>query len=118
MIHSIKELYRVEGSTKLLTPEAADILRPKYKIYKALSKQHNGDAVTVYDVDGTKTIYMFGEKTWFDTQEELNEYRAQYRAEMDMLKKRRQVLNAIIAELDKMSTDELQIILEDMVGVE
>ena len=115
MIHSISELYRVQGSNKLLTKEAAELLH--LHIYRAPYKTHSGDAVKVYDVDGIKIIYMFGEKTWFDTQEELNEYRARYHAEQELKEERRRVQNAIIAELNKMSTEQLREVLKDIVGV-
>ena len=115
MIHSISELYRAQGSNKLLTKEAAELV--PVRVYRAIHKTHSGDAVKVYDVDGIKTIYMFGEKTWFDTQEELNEYRAQYHAEQELKEERRKVQNEIIAELNKMSTEQLKAVLEDIVGV-
>lgn len=115
MIHSITELYKVQGTSALITKEASEII--KRPTYKAQYKTHPKDAVTVYDVDGTKTIYMFGEKTWFDTQEELNEYRAAYQKEQEAKRERNKVKNAIIAELDKMSIEQLKTTLEDIVGV-
>jgi hypothetical protein len=115
MKHSINELYRVQGTTKLITEEANSLLH--IPTHRALSYQHKGDAVTVIDVDSTKTIYMFGEKTWFDTQEELNEHRAQYQAEMNARKERKKIMDALIAEFDRMPTEKLRSILEDMFGV-
>lgn len=117
MKHNITELYRAQGSTKLLTKEASEIVRKQRCVYKALHYQHNKDAVEVYDVDSIKIIYMFGEKTWFDTQEELNEYKAAYYKEQELIKERNRIKKEIIAELDKMSIEQLKIILEDMVGV-
>lgn len=117
MKHSIKELYRAQGSTKLLTEAAAEVVRKRVVVYRACHHIHKKDAVEVYDVDEVKIIYMFGEKTWFDTQEELNEHRAQYQAEMNALKERKKIMDALIAEFDKMPTEKLQSIFEDMFGV-
>ena len=112
MKHSINELYRVQGANHLLTKEAVELLhRP---VYKATHKVHSKDEVRIYDVDCIKTIYMFGEKTWFDTQEELNEHRAQYRKEQEAEMARNKVKRAIMAKLENMPIEQLQRILEEM----
>ena len=115
MIHDIDELYRIQGSNKLLTKEAAELLH--LHRYRATHKTHPTDEVKVYDVDSIKIIYMFGEKTWFDTQEELNAYRIAYHKEQEIKRERSKVKQAIIAELDNMSTEQLKAILENMIGV-
>lgn len=66
----------------------------------------------VQDVDGIKTLYMFGEKTWFDTEEERNEYRAQYHAKRDSQIAYNKVKKQIMTRLDEMSIEELEYILE------
>ena len=117
MKHSITELYKAQGSSKLLTKEAAEVVKARVPVRKALYHTHAKAEVTVYDVNGSITIYMFGEKTWFDTQEELDEYRAQYQAEMNAQKERKRIMDALIAELDKMPTEDLHTLYNDMFGV-
>lgn len=112
MIHSITELYKIKGTPIIITKEAKE--RIQQPTQKVLYKSHPTDAVMVYDVDGMKTIYMFGEKTWFDTQEELNEHRAKYQEEQNIKRERNKLKNAIIAELDKMSIEQLKAMLENM----
>lgn len=36
------------------------------------------DKIHFLDVNGKKTAYLFGSYTWFDTQEELDEFRKEY----------------------------------------
>lgn len=117
MLHNINELYRAQGSNKLLTKEAGEIVQKHRPVYKVHHYIHHKDAVNVYDVDGVKTIYMFGEKTWFDTQEELDAHRAAYQKEQEKLKERNKIKKSIIAKLDNMTTEQLQAILESL-GVE
>lgn len=45
-----------------------------YAIYTPY-KENNGRPKKVLDVDGIKLIYLYGEKTYFDTEEELKAYR-------------------------------------------
>ena len=115
MKHSITELYKIKGTSIIITKEAKE--RIQQPTQKVLYKTHPKDTVTIYDVEGTKTIYMFGEKTWFDTQEELNEYRTTYQEEQNIKSERNKLKSAIIAELDKMSIEQLKVTLEDIVGV-
>ena len=112
MKHSVRELYRVEGSNKVITKEAAELIANIKKVHSVISIMHKTDEVKIIDINGTKSIYMFGEKTWFDTQEELNEHREEYHRQQNALKERRRILNAIIGELDTLSTEELQTILD------
>ena len=117
MLHSINELYRAQGSNKLLTKEASEIVQKHRPVHKASHYIHHKDEVDVYDVNEIKTIYMFGEKTWFDTQEELDAHRAEYQKEQAILRERNKIKKAIMAKLDDMTTEQLQAVLEN-IGVE
>lgn len=68
---------------------------------------HHSDEVKVADKDGIKIVFLFGEKTWFDTQEELNEHRAQYQIERQALIERTKIKKAILQKLENMTTNEL-----------
>ena len=117
MLHNINELYRAQGSTKLLTKEASEIVQKHNPVRKVSHYIHHKDEVKVYVVDGVKTIYMFGDKTWFDTQEELDAHRAEYQKEQAILRERNKIKKAIMAKLDDMTIEQLQAMLEN-IGVE
>ena len=63
------------------------------------------------NVDGKKKIYLFGEKTWFDTLEELEKYREQYQRERVQQALRNSVKKEIITILDGMELQDLEILL-------
>ena len=67
--------------------------------------------VKVLDANGIKLIYLFGEKTWFDTQEELDEYRKDYWAEMSIINQKNKLKKEINAILDSMEIQDLEILL-------
>ena len=54
---------------------------------------------------------MFGEKTWFDTEQERNQYRQAYHAEREAKAERKRTMDAIIRELDRLSTEQLREVL-------
>lgn len=70
--------------------------------------------IKVLDTDGVKLIYLFGEKTWFDTEEERDAYREQARIEREKEIERNKVKKAIIEKLDRMSKADLEKILENL----
>ena len=90
MKHELNELYRIKGETgKLYTAEAVKNLvhAPRYKAQKgecfAEHAMNNGGApIKIYDKLNTKEYrlgYLYGEKTWYDTAEEV-EARRYYEA--------------------------------------
>lgn len=130
MKHNIEELYRVYNNTnnksKLVTLEyvqanniATPSLRDKNKhlVYARPEIAHvnNNKPVKVLDVNDTiKLVYLFGEKTYFDSQEELDAYRQEFQKEQALSKERNAVKKEILAKLEGFSTEELKKILEGL----
>lgn len=100
MKHEFTELYKIKGDTRHIYSEKAVQFVNHEKCHKA----KDGDAVQmlyrvatnkpfrIYDEIGSKEYrlgYQYGEKTWFDTKEELEEWREtmeKYALGMKMLK--------------------------------
>lgn len=89
MKHSINELYKIKGKNGLFTAEAV-----KFINHAPLHKAKLGDASqAIYKVAQAKPFriykdidrkefqlgYLYGEKIWFDTKEELENYREELR---------------------------------------
>lgn len=72
------------------------------------------DKIKVYDVEGIRTVYVFGAYLWFDTEEERNTHREQARIEREKEAERNKVKKAIIEKLDRMSKADLEKILENL----
>ena len=121
MKHNINELYHINGQ-KLYTEDyikANNIQqatiennegwsRVSYVLNTSSSKERN-----LHTAEGVKKIYIYGEKTWFDTLEEREEYkkiREQERAEQSRRKKAMTTINDYLATL---STEDL----EDLIKV-
>lgn len=127
MKHSIKEIYIVHSNlsgTNLMvteqyvmannipTPNHRD--RAKHLVYARplLSHLNHNKPIAVRDVnDEMKLIYLFGEKSWFESQEELDEYRAEYQRERAESIEKNKVKKAVIEKLDEMSKTELESLL-------
>lgn len=94
MKHNINELMRIHNATTKNTYATIDYCkannipiptnradRVTYLTSKATyalpanAHTNNGKPVNVLDTNGIKVIYLLGEKTWFDTQKELEEYK-------------------------------------------
>lgn len=129
MKHSITELYtlyNVNTITKIATREYCEAnnipcCEKTPKTYEERQAgyakpcishvNNNSKGLNVLNVDGKKKIYLFGEKTWFDTPEELEEYREQYQRERVQQALRNSVKKEIIAILDGMELQDLEILL-------
>ena len=127
MKHSIKEIYIVHSNlsgTNLMvteqhvmannipTPNHRD--RAKHLVYARplLSHLNHNKPIAVRDVDDvTKLIYLFGEKSWFDSQEELDAYRAEYQRERALSIAKNKLKKAIGEKLDDLSIKELEAML-------
>lgn len=116
MMHSVNELYHINGQ-KLYTKdyiEAHNI--PKRNIYDIHSEggwsevmyiNNNKGIINIYTAQGKKVGYLYGQYTWFDTEAERDEYRAQRNVEREEETKRNKMLKAIMEHYKNMSTEEL-----------
>ena len=116
MMHNVNELYHINGQ-KLYTKdyiEAHNI--PKRNIYDIHSEggwsevmyiNNNKGIINIYTTQGKKVGYLYGQYTWFDTEAERDEYRAQRNVEREEETKRNKMLKAIMEHYKNMSTEEL-----------
>ena len=116
MMHNVNELYHINGQ-KLYTKdyiEAHSI--PKRNIYDIHSEggwsevmyiSNNKGIINIYTAQGKKVGYLYGQYTWFDTEAERDEYRAQRNVEREEETKRNKMLKAIMEHYKNMSTEEL-----------
>lgn len=127
MKHSIQEIYivhsNVSGANIMVTEQyvvANGIPTPKYRerskhlVYAHPLSSHlnHNKPIAVRDVDdATKLIYLFGEKSWFDSQEELDAYRAEYQRERALSIAKNKLKKAIGEKLDDLSIEELEAML-------
>lgn len=87
MKHNIEELYTIEGYTGLYTKEYLEseeipVKKVRAKLGEArVCRYYTGankkdGSVKIYEPLSMRIGYMYGEKTWFDTMEERDAYRA------------------------------------------
>ena len=116
MMHNVNELYQINGQ-KLYTKdyiEAHNI--PKRNLYDIHSEggwsevryiNNNKGIINIYTAQGKKVGYLYGQYTWFDTEAERDEYRAQRNTEREEETTRNKMLKAIMEHYKNMSTEEL-----------
>jgi hypothetical protein len=130
MKHAITEIYaiynEINNQKKLATLDfiqeneiviATPRNRGSHLVYARPCSGHvnNNKPVKVLDAHNkTKLLYLFGEKTWFDTQEELDQHRAEYQAQRAEETARNKAKKEIAAILDTMSTAEIEAILASL----
>lgn len=130
MKHSIRELYEFRNSidNRLMTeayckaqgyPIGTDravwrACQKSGEVYVMPCNYHNNNSkpVKVLDVDGIKLIYLFGEKTYFDTQEELDSYREVFHAEQAKEREINALKRELLAKVAGKSAEELKKIIE------
>ena len=97
---------------------ACRMFRKSQAIFATPARSHNGnskgDKIHFLDVNGKKTAYLFGGYTWFDTQEELNEYRKEWHKREEEKMARNKLKKAIAEKLDQMSLEEVEKILKSL----
>ena len=120
-IHDITEIYTIHNGTETIHfatkeyIENQNIPTPKYRErremdianikYAVITNSHvnNEKPLRVLTPNGMMLIYLYGEKTWFESAEERTEYRAQValeKAKQAEIKKVKAELDARIAEMD------------------
>lgn len=115
MRHDMNELFHIVGNPKIYSAKAVEFVNQPIRASKAQKgdavrinrKGNSGKAFRIYDEIGSKEYrlgYQFGEKTWFDTEEELKTAREEYQRERKKIHER----NALLKELANLSTEELR----------
>lgn len=116
MKHNIEELYDIEGMNGLYSEDYLDKhfvqvetfnrRLPHWregKAHKARSRSNAG-TLKVHTANGVKVIYMIGEYTWYDTEEERDAVRVENQKKREENARRREAL----AKLEKLSTANLE----------
>jgi hypothetical protein len=122
MQHSIEEVYSINGKAGTYT--AAYLAVNGIQIGSHHTLLQEGYAVKccykvvksfyLTDVNGKRKVFMYGEKTWFDTEEELAAYRITASAN-EAEKRLRNIAKKAFADLiDKMSIEEVKAFMEKM----
>lgn len=115
MMHDYTELYKISGQ-KYYTEDyliAHNIPMGKRfsdegKARRCVSLGTDKGYINIHTAEGVRRVYTYGAYTWFDTEAERDEYRAQRNAQMAENTKRNKMLKAIMAHYESMSTEELE----------
>lgn len=117
MIHSVEELYCIDGrgcyTWDYLCAKGVPVAqnyRDKVEgdAYTMTSFGPNKGSRRMYDANGYKIIYLYGEKTWFDTEEERDAYRVQRNIEKAKSARRNKAKAKVITYLDTLTTEQLE----------
>lgn len=117
MMHTHEELYKINGQ-KFYTKdyiEAHGI--PEAKRYgdegwcKCYGLGPDKGTKNIYTAQGKRVVYTYGEKTWFDTEEERDAYRVQRNIERAEQAERSAMIKTIMAHYENMSMIELKNVL-------
>ena len=114
MMHTYKELVKLNGKGFYTRDymEANNICKAgRYGLEgwcNCYGLGTNKDTINIHTTEGIITGYVYGEKTWFDSREERDAYRAQRNADREEETKRNKMLKAIMEHYKAMSTEELE----------
>ena len=121
MMHTYKELYQIGGKGYYTEDYIIANNIPMGKNFREEGKArpcvHLGTdkgTKTIHTAEGKRTVYTYGEKTWFDTEAERDEYRAQRNAQREEETKRNKMLKAIMTHYESMSTEELIMVMNTL----
>lgn len=131
MKHSITELYKVHnaGRTFLATEEFVknfNIPTTKAEIAQARTNNLPYALRALYHISSSdpvkvfchpciaRTIYMFGEKTWFDGQDERDHYRRAYFDEKRALERRNKAKNQLMHYINTLTTEQIENLIEEL----
>ena len=113
MMHTINELYKINGEKFYTADYITAHNIPKAKKYgengwsRCYSLGTDKGTKNIHTAEGVKVVYTYGEKTWFDTAEERDAYRAQKNIEREEQSKKNKMLKAIMTHYENMSIEEL-----------
>ena len=122
MKHSIEEVYYINGKNGTYTEEyiiANNIPVGKHHTLLREGYAHKCSykvAPTFYltEVGGSRKVFMYGEKTWFDTEEELAAHHILASAEMAEKKIRNLAKKELSEMIDGLTVEEIKAFMEKM----
>lgn len=122
MKHSIEEVYCINGKNGTYT--AAYLVANNIPVGKHHTLLQEGyarkcsykvaPAFYLTEVSGKRKVFMYGEKTWFDTEEELAAYRILASAEMAEKKIRNLAKKGLAEMIDGLTVEEVKAFMEKM----
>lgn len=115
MMHTYEELYKINGigfyTEDYLVANNIPVgkrFSDEGKARRCVSLGTDKGTKNIHTAQGKRTIYTYGEKTWFDTEAERDAYRAQRNAEREEETKKNKMLKAIMAHYQSMSIEQLE----------
>ena len=115
MMHTYKELYQIGGKGYYTEDYLIANNIPMGKRFSDEDKARpcvylgtDKGTKNIITANGKRTVYTYGEKTWFDTEAERDEYRAQRNTEREEETKRNTMLKTIMEYYKTLSTEELE----------
>ena len=111
MRHTVTELYRTNEKGYY----TEDYIKANgIKEYRKVMHLIGKDAVKINTATGVKTVYFYGEKTWFDTKEERDTYREETNRERAEMISKNKVIKAINEKFTTMTEEELKKLLQTL----
>lgn len=119
MLHTHKELYKISGEKyytwDYIIAHGIKRSKPGYheigKYTPCYAIRANSGEINIHTANGQIKGYVFGEKTWFDTREERDAYRAQQTAARENMIAKNKLLKQIMAHYETLTIEELQEVL-------
>ena len=119
MKHSINELYAIDGKgtyhqsyLNSIDTTGCHIIHKHFII----NNPKKDGAFYYITAEGKVKAWLYGEKTWFDTKEERDEYRAQCRTEMAEKARRKALIDKVLNYCEGLSDEELANFLSKIDG--
>lgn len=115
MMHTYEELYKINGigfyTEDYLVANNIPMgkrFSDEGKARRCVSLGTDKGTKTIHTAQGKRTIYTYGEKTWFDTEAERDAYRAQRNAEREEETQKNKLLKTIMEHYKDMSLEQLE----------
>ena len=115
MMHTYEELYKINGigfyTEDYLVANNIPMgkrFSDEGKARRCVSLGTDKGTKTIHTAQGKRTIYTYGEKTWFDTEAERDAYRAQRNAEREEETQKNKLLKTIMEHYKGMSLEQLE----------
>ena len=119
MKHLVNELYVINGRGVYHQSYVNSIDTTNYKVTRKhfIINNSKKDGQFYYTTtNGKVKAWLYGEKTWFDTKEERDEYRTQRNAETAERAKRQAMINKVLNYCEGLSDEELANFLSKIDG--
>ena len=124
MKHHINELMRIHNAKTMNTYATVEYCKAMGIPMRGTNREtycrpatchiNPGKPVNVLDVNGVKVIYLFGEKTWFDTEEELIAYRTAYNEQRARVKEHNDLKRQLLDKIEMMTIEEMRVLVAQL----